>query len=80
LKDSLRGNRRIETASVGPREEDDLPRSEMPSSDSSSRFARSSSSTESFDADRVIHHALVVRFAFRLCVRQGNERNSDSAT
>lgn len=48
-----------------PREGNDLPRSEMPSSASSSRFACSSSSAESFDADRVVHHSLVARSAFR---------------
>lgn len=37
----------------------------MPSSDSSPRFACSSSPTESFDADRVIHHSLAARSAFR---------------
>lgn len=65
LKDSLRGDRRIETAFTGSREGNGLSRSEMPSSDSSSRFACSSSSAESFDADRVVHHLLAARSAFR---------------
>jgi hypothetical protein len=54
-------------------------RSEMSSSDSSPRFARSSLPVVSFDADEVVHHLLAARSAFRHA--NGNdERDSDSAT
>lgn len=48
-KVSLRGNRRIEIGFTAPREGSGWERSEMPSSDSSPRFARSSSQGTSCD-------------------------------
>jgi hypothetical protein len=56
-----------------------VPRSETSSSDSSPRFAYSSSPSASCDDDRVVHHLLAARSAFRHS--NGNdERDSDSAT
>ena len=74
-QDSLRDDRWIETASTASREGDGFTRSEMPSSASSPRFARSSSPSVSCDDGEVVHHLLAARIAFRLRVRQTTIEN-----
>jgi len=68
-------DRWIETASTASREGDGVTRSEMSSSASSPRFARSSSPSVSCDDGEVVHHLLAARIAFRLRVRQTTIEN-----
>jgi hypothetical protein len=66
--------RRIETASTAPREESGFGRSEMPSSDSLLAICLQQLPVQVFRHERVDHHALAARSAFR---HSNGKRNNE---